>query len=48
MAGLDPSQLDMEQLVEEYMSSLTQLHKDGDRVYYLPLGELEIDALCRS
>ena len=43
----DPSQLNMEELVAQYLAALTQEQVDGDRRYYLPLGELEIDALCR-
>jgi len=47
MGGMDPSQLDMAQLVDDYINALTQQQIDGERRYYLPLGELEIDALCR-
>ena len=37
----------MEQLASQYIDALTQEQVDGDRKYFLPLGELEIDALCR-
>ena len=47
MAGMDPGQIDMQALVDQYINTLTQQQLDGDRAYYLPLGELEIDALCR-
>jgi hypothetical protein len=37
----------MEQLASQYIDALTHEQVDGDRKYFLPLGELEIDALCR-
>ena len=47
LGGADPSLVDYEELVELYMKSLLEEQEDSGKKFFMPLGELELDALCR-
>jgi len=47
-AGADPSTLEMPPLVDAYIASLSEVQTDSGRDFFLPLGELELEALCRN